>query len=144
MEGKLIRTVIITSLVTALLVSAIIVYAVPRLSNRPDDSATTNPAVYDGPEQPAPYEPPPATTAPHTRRVLRPAPSATYPTPRDPYGEPVRRHHRSTEDSVLIVAGSSAAGAAIGGIAGGGKGAGIGAIAGGVAGLIYDRATANK
>ena len=61
----------------------------------------------------------------------------------DTYGEPAVRHRRSTEDSVLIVAGSSGAGAAIGALAGGGKGAGIGAIAGGIGGLIYDRATAN-
>jgi hypothetical protein len=46
-------------------------------------------------------------------------------------------------NSVLIVAGSSAAGAGIGALAGGKKGAGIGAIAGAVGGLIYDRATAN-
>jgi hypothetical protein len=51
---------------------------------------------------------------------------------------------RSWEREVLIVAGSSGAGAAIGGVAGGGKGAAIGAVSGGVAGLIYDLATRNK
>jgi hypothetical protein len=51
---------------------------------------------------------------------------------------------RSWEREVLIVAGSSGAGAAIGGVAGGGKGAAIGAVSGGVAGLIYDLATRDK
>ncbi|MGH9817425.1 MAG: glycine zipper domain-containing protein [Candidatus Acidiferrales bacterium] len=45
---------------------------------------------------------------------------------------------------MLIVAGSSGAGAAIGGLAGGGKGAAIGAIAGAVGGLIYNEHTKNK
>jgi hypothetical protein len=42
---------------------------------------------------------------------------------------------------VAIVAGTAAAGAAIGAIAGGGPGAAIGAISGGGAGFIYDRLT---
>lgn len=54
----------------------------------------------------------------------------------------VRR--RSTERQVLIVAGSSGAGAAIGALAGGKKGAGIGAIAGAVGGLIYNEHTKNR
>ena len=56
----------------------------------------------------------------------------------------VVRHGRSTGRSVAIVAGSAAAGAAIGGIAGGGKGAAIGAIAGGGGGFAYDRLTHNR
>lgn len=48
---------------------------------------------------------------------------------------------RSWEREVLIVAGSSGAGAAIGAAAGGKKGAAVGAISGGVAGLVYDLAT---
>ncbi len=54
------------------------------------------------------------------------------------------RRHRSLEREVLIVGGSAAAGAAIGGIAKGGKGAAIGALTGGAAGLIYDLATRNR
>lgn len=54
------------------------------------------------------------------------------------------RKRRSTTKEVMIVAGSSGAGAAIGGIAGGKKGAAVGAVSGGVAGLIYDLATRNK
>ena len=54
-----------------------------------------------------------------------------------------RHHGRSKKHSIEIVAGSAAAGAAIGAIAGGGPGAAIGAISGGGAGFIYDRLTHN-
>lgn len=39
-----------------------------------------------------------------------------------------RRHHRSRDREILIVAGSAGAGTAIGALAGGKKGAGIGAL----------------
>ena len=55
-----------------------------------------------------------------------------------------RKKKRSLEKEILIVGGSSGAGAAIGAVAGGKKGAAVGAISGGVAGLIYDLATRNK
>jgi hypothetical protein len=55
-----------------------------------------------------------------------------------------RRRGRSKTHSVEIVAGTAAAGAAIGALAGGGKGAAIGAISGGGAGFVYDRLTHNK
>jgi hypothetical protein len=51
---------------------------------------------------------------------------------------------RSWEREVLIVAGATGAGAAIGGLSAGKKGAGIGAAAGGVGGLVYDLITRRK
>ncbi len=54
------------------------------------------------------------------------------------------RHKRSWQKEALIIGGSSAAGAAIGGVAAGGKGAAIGALSGGAAGTIYDLTTRNK
>jgi hypothetical protein len=62
---------------------------------------------------------------------------------REVYTEGRRHHGRSKEHSAEIVAGSAAAGAAIGAIAGGGKGAAIGAIAGGGGGFAYDRLSHN-
>lgn len=54
-----------------------------------------------------------------------------------------RRHGRSKKHSIEIVAGTAAAGAAIGAIAGGGQGAAIGAVSGAGAGFAYDRLTHN-
>src|SRR5690606_7597141 len=69
------------------------------------------------------------------RTVIREVPASPAP-------QPVRSEKkRSWEREVLIVAGSSGAGAAIGAAAGGKKGAAVGAISGGVAGLVYDLAT---
>ncbi len=141
MGTKLVRTSMAVSVVTALLVSALAVYGIPRLMH--PTSATEGliqPAVYTDNAQPA-ADPQPAATAQPTVRSA-PAP-ATY---RQSYTRRTTtvRHQRSTRDSVLIVAGSAGTGAAIGAIAGGGKGAGIGAIAGGVGGLVYDRLPAHK
>ncbi|MCI0718019.1 MAG: hypothetical protein L0338_03410 [Acidobacteria bacterium] len=57
-----------------------------------------------------------------------------------------RGHYRerSKRKSALIIGGSSAAGAAVGGVAAGGKGAAIGALAGGLGGFIYDHKTNNR
>ena len=148
MRSTLIRTAAVTSLVTAMAVSALSYYVVPKLQSnneaqqsteQPYNGVTLQPAAYTS--QPAYYTMPRVSRQSQVVRRAAMAPAATV-SRRDAYGEPIRKK-RSTEKSVLIVAGSSGAGAAIGALAGGKKGAGIGAIAGGVAGLVYDRVTAN-
>jgi hypothetical protein len=158
MKTSVMRTVVVTSVVTALVVTCAAMYVVPRFMNPvPAGSAAgLQPALYQGgdsnPAQPPAVDTPqvrPRAAVPrdvsqpgNTMHAATGASSAS--TPRDTYGEPVRRRHRTTEKSALIVAGSAGTGAAIGALAGGGKGAAIGALAGGAGGFIYDRATANK
>ena len=155
MKSKLIRTVIVTSLMTALAVSAVALYAAPRLMASGNDAngATLQPATYNGTTQPDVYTQAPRNARLH--RVSRPAvynddqgtyanDRGTYNNNSGTYSEPVVRHHRSTGKSIAIVAGSAGAGAAIGALAHGGKGAAIGAVAGGLGGFIYDRMTHNK
>ena len=98
----------------------------------------------------------PVASAPAARRYQEPTPVTTVasrnrrmPAVYDDRGYNDDRaatveQKRSKKESIAIVAGSAAAGAAIGGIAGGGKGAAIGALAGGGAGAVYDRMTAKK
>ena len=152
MKSTLVRTVVITSLLTAMAVSAVAYFAMPHLA-----------AVQASTDQGVTLTPQNAPSAQNAiqapRLIRRPSPMhrATYAGDASPYpasvsspepaqggwGEPVRRT-RSTEKSVAIVAGSAGAGAAIGALAGGGKGAAIGAISGGVGGFIFDRLTAHK
>ena len=148
MKSTVIRTAIVSSVITAVLVSALGLWAVPKLVN-PQIAMAQN-QDQEGVTRPW-HERAPSTKPSAAGR----APTSTYndstystdqnnQTVRDTYGEPVRRHHRTPDQSALIVAGSAGTGAAIGAIAGGGKGAAIGAISGGAAGFIYDRLTANK
>ncbi len=154
MKSTVIRTAIISSVITAVLVSALGLWAVPKImhpqtAQAQDQDSVLQPAVYNGAAA-QPSDQPVQNPRPGARR----ASTSTYSDSanstnqnsravRDAYGEPVR-HHRTSDQSALIVAGSAGTGAAIGAIAGGGKGAAIGAISGGAAGFIYDRLTANK
>ena len=161
MKTTVIRTAITSSVISAVLVSALALWAIPKFMNpqtaqAQEQDGNVQPAVYNGAQtsdRPVLNERPRAPRP--SAAVYRDSPNSNEPTysnqptyindqsVRDPYGEPVRRH-RTTEQSALIVAGSAGTGAAIGALAGGGKGAAIGAISGGAAGFIYDRMTANK
>ena len=145
MRSTLIKTAAVTSLVTAMVVSGVAYFVMPKLAQtdqaalqQPYNGVTMYPAAYSGQPQPVAYAQPVAYQQP--ARVYRPA-AVTQRSNTAVYSQV--RQKRSTGKSVMIVAGSAGAGAGIGALAGGKKGAAIGAISGGVAGLIYDRMTAN-
>lgn len=152
MKGSIVRTALITALITALGVAALAFFVGPKLLNPSSPSDGMN-AIYSGPGQPDAQtnlqNSGTATDSVAAPQVARRSSSNSRTVTHERYvthtttSAPVR-HHRSTAKSVAIVAGSAGTGAAIGAIAGGGKGAGIGALAGGAAGLAYDRLTANK
>jgi hypothetical protein len=109
--------------------------------------ATAYPASLSTPaSDQAAYPPgPPAITPANPTASPTPAyyaseAAATSPEPRSH----VVVKKRPMKNSVAIVGGSAAGGAAIGALAGGGKGAAIGALAGGAGGFIYDRLTHKK
>jgi hypothetical protein len=116
MKSLLIRTAAVTSLVTALVVSGVSYYVMPKLQANnqeqlmadPYNGVTLQPAMVRGSAQPVYY------TQPQVRRVAMTQPrAASTNVQRDVYGEPVQKK-RSTGKSVLIVAGSAGAGAGIG------------------------------
>ncbi len=146
--SKVVRNAVLASILTAGTVSAAAFYGVPRLMNPKSpfgmqDASFTTTGTLPTPATDTVIQPP-------TDQTVQPAYNAS-PKPTSyrrrvvsNSGSYQPRKHRSTEKSVLIVAGSAGTGAAIGALAGGGKGAAIGALAGGVGGLVYDRMTANK
>ena len=160
MKSRLMRTVIVTSLLTGLMGSALAIYGPTVVDRLTGKNATLQPALYTGPEVQANDNVTPAPAQTQQQPVLRTrpraaryssgsnyssAPSYSSAQPDPYYGEPAPvRRDRPFDQSAMIVAGSAGAGAAIGGIAGGGKGAAIGALSGGVAGFVYDRLTAHK
>lgn len=154
--SSMVRTVIVTALITALGVSALAFFVGPKIMNASSPMEGMQPAMYSGPAQPDTYTQNSSNAYANqqqtvakpqaTRTASRSTSNTSNTVTRERYvaRETSVRKHRSTGKSVAIVAGSAGAGAAIGALAGGGKGAAIGALSGGAAGLIYDRVTANK
>src|SRR5258708_6134702 len=101
MKNTLIRTAVITSLLTALAVSALAYYSMPKLSTvqASDQGGALQSQSADSNR----------TTSQSERPVLTPRPSPRHAVSRpegvrESYGEPVVHHRRSTEKSVAIVA----------------------------------------
>src|SRR5438105_1762116 len=112
MGSKLMRTIIVTSLLTAVAGTGVAMLT-PRLFNQrqTDSKVKIHPALYNGPSNPSAYSQP--AVQPRVRRASYSPRYADDSRPRDAYGEPIVRDHRSTEKSALIVAGSAGTGAAI-------------------------------
>src|ERR1051325_7856155 len=140
MKFRAFRTTVLTAAVTTVLVTAITLFALPKVPAPP----LGDPVLRSSARLPEPVS---EAEKPSSGRIVLPSDvrdnsvevgNETSPV----YGGTSRR--RSTGQSVAIIAGSVGTGAAIGAIAKGGKGAAIAPIAGGVAGLIYDRLTADQ
>jgi len=138
MKNTVVRTAVIAAAITTVLVTAITLFALPKVP-----APTPVDPVLRTSKTPEPvYDPDP--NKPSAGRVVLPSDV------RDNSVEagmemPVSvGRRRSAGKSVAIIAGSAGTGAAIGAIAKGGKGAAIGAIVGGAAGLLYDRLTADQ
>jgi hypothetical protein len=101
----------------------------------PQPNSTTGAGYYPIAPRPAYIRQPEVAETPAAGPDYANDPGPAYGTYRE------RHHRRSTKHSVEIVAGTAAAGAAIGAIAGGGKGAAIGGVSGAGAGFAYDRLT---
>ena len=140
MKSRAFRTTVLTAAITTVLVTAITLFALPKVPAPP----LGDPVLRSSARLP---EPVPEAEKPSSGRIVLPSDvrdnsvevgneTSTV------YGATARRR-RTTGQSVAIIAGSAGTGAAIGAIAKGGKGAAIGAIAGGVAGYIYDLVTAD-
>jgi hypothetical protein len=116
--------------------------------------------LVSGPLEVAQAAPPARRAAPRrvVRRELPPLPredvvdaeeptvtrASTSPSSSEPVPETRVKKTRPAEQSALIIAGSTAAGAGVGAAVGGKRGAIIGAILGGVGGTVYDRKTRKK
>jgi hypothetical protein len=140
MKSRVVRTAVISAAITTVLVTAITLFALPKVP-----SPTPVDPVLRTSSTPAPvYDPDP--NKPTAGRVVLPSDvrDNSVEADIDPaiYGGTTRQR-RSTARSAAIIAGSAGTGAAIGAIAKGGKGAAIGAISGAIAGYIYDRMTAD-
>ena len=142
MNSRVIRAAVLSAAITTVLVTAITLFAVPKVPAPPlgdpvlRASAPTPQPTVSEPEKPSAGRVVlPSDVRDNSAEVGYEAPAPAPAT---------ARRHRSTGQSVAIVAGSAGTGAAIGALANGGKGAAIGALVGGTAGFIYDRLTADQ
>lgn len=87
----------------------------------------------------------PVQSAGYVQTVNRPAAvTRSAPVQRTSRAQAPVKTTRSTKKSVAIIAGSTAAGAVVGGVAKGKKGAVVGGIVGGAAATIWDQVTRRK
>src|SRR5512133_3391970 len=139
MKSHMFRNTVLTAAITTVLVTAITLFAVPKVPAPP----LGDPVLRASAPQPIPEPKPSAGRIVLPSDVRDHSVEAGTETSFPISGETVGRR-RSTGRSAAIIAGSAGTGAAIGAIAKGRKGAAIGAIAGGVAGYLYDRLTAEE